>query len=142
MSAAVCRPALWGGRPSGRFSALAVDARRGPVGRYFVLREQRGGTDLEGFAQRVEGRHVHAIHHPALVHEAVGVRHRDREVGQLRQLVGAADLPRLHQLGDAKPHIEHATNLTTDYGSSKSLYTLAVITGSGYNVRRTYGSRI
>lgn len=86
----------------------------------FVALEQFAWLGVKHVTQRVERAEVDALHRAG--DKPLRGRDRDRTAAGLGERVGALNAASLHEFGQAKSHVQHASNVCTEAGRCNSLY--------------------
>ena len=126
MTAAVCRPALWGGRPLGRFGLQGLG----------LVLQQFAGRDLKEVAEHGHRRELKADELFA-ADEPMAVRHGQVALRRFVEGVGGRDTLLGHELFEPQSHVEHATQDTNNIGSVKVRSTLLRIPEKRITLLRT-----
>lgn len=103
----------------------------------FVALEQLAWIGVEHVAQDVERSEVDALHRAG--NEALRCGDRDRSTTRLRERISPFQAAAVHEFGQAKAHVQHATKVYTEAGRSNTGYlptaTLVRVLASRYNTR-------
>lgn len=87
----------------------------------FVALEQFGRFGVEHVAQRVECAEVDAFHRAG--NKTLRRRDGDSAATRLGERVGPFQATAFHEFGQAKSHVQHATNVCTEAGRCNTEYT-------------------